>query len=289
MVDPAARALAGAVDIHVHALPDNVERPIDIFEAATLAKAHGMRGLVLKSHYSPTAGYAYLVRKAVPGLEVFGGIDLNLPSGGMNPHAVEHMTLITGGYGRMVWMSTFDAENAVKKSRDPNRPFVSVSKNGELLPATKDVIRVIARHQLVLASGHTSAEEGLMMFREGKRQGVQHMVMTHAANAPISASIAQMKAATREGAFIEYCGGTLLRDDAAARIDQWAKDFREIGPQFVILSSDLGQAGNPLPTDGLAAFLLALKVRGYTDAELDLMAKENPAKLLGLSPRATPR
>src|SRR5947207_9616337 len=41
IVDPVARALAGAIDIHVHSLPDNVARSVDIFEAATLAKAHG--------------------------------------------------------------------------------------------------------------------------------------------------------------------------------------------------------------------------------------------------------
>jgi hypothetical protein len=287
VVDPVARALAGAIDIHVHSLPDNVPRSVDVFEAATLAKAHGMRGLVLKNHYDQTAGYVYEVRKLVPGIEVFGGIDLNLPQGGMNPHAVEHMTQITGEWGRFVWMSTFDAENAVKTAKE-NRPFVSVSKDGALLSATKDVISVVAKHNLVLASGHTSAEEGLMIFREGKRQGVQHMVMTHAENSPISATIAQMKAAIAEGAFIEFCGSTLLPASAAERMDKWARDIRELGPEHVILSTDLGQANNPLPPDGFAAFMLALKARGYTDQELDMMAKENPAKVLGLPSASKP-
>ncbi len=44
-----------------------------------------MRGLVLKNHYQPTASLAYVVRKEVPGIEVFGGVDLNLSVGGMNP------------------------------------------------------------------------------------------------------------------------------------------------------------------------------------------------------------
>jgi hypothetical protein len=212
---------------------------------------------------------------------VFGGIDLNLPVGGMNPHAVDHMTELSGGWGKMVWMSTFDAENQVKYSKE-NRPFVSVSKNGELLPATKDVISVIARHGLVLASGHVAAEEGLMLFREGHRQGVQHMVMTHAVNAPILATVAQMQAATREGAFIEFCGGSLVPANSGERIDRFADAIRKVGPEFVILSTDLGQAGNPLPPDGLAAFMLALKARGFTDQEVDRMAKQNPATLLGL-------
>ncbi len=120
-----ARALAGAIDIHVHSLPDSTERSVDGLEAAVMARAHGMRGLVLKNHYDPTAGLAYMVRKQVPGVEVFGGVDLNLTVGGMNPSAVEHMTQVSGGYGRLVWMSTFDAENQVRYSKE-NRPFVSV-------------------------------------------------------------------------------------------------------------------------------------------------------------------
>ena len=84
-----------------------------------------MRGLVLKNHHDPTAGLAYLARKQVPGLEVFGGVDLNLTVGGMNAAAVEHMTQVSGGWGRFVWMSTFDAENQVRYSKE-NRPFVAV-------------------------------------------------------------------------------------------------------------------------------------------------------------------
>src|SRR5436189_2772192 len=147
--DDAARALAGAIDIHVHTTPDDRERSVDGLEAAIMARTHGMRAIVLKNHYDPTAGLAYMVRKQVAGVEVFGGVDLNLPVGGMNVAAVEHMTQVSGGFGRMVWMSTFDAENQVRYSKE-NRPFVSVSRNGELLPATRDVVAVIAKHGLVL-------------------------------------------------------------------------------------------------------------------------------------------
>lgn len=246
-----------------------------------MARAHGMRAIVLKNHYDPTAGLAYMVRAQVAGLDVFGGIDLNLPVGGMNPAAVEHMTQVSGRYGRVVWMSTFDAENQVRYSKE-NRPFVSVSRNGELLQATKDVVAVIAKHGLVLATGHVSADEGLMLLREGKRQGVQHMVVTHAVNEPILMTVAQMREAASQGAYIEFVGGSMRPADAAARVDRFADAIRIVGPQFCILSSDLGQKGNPLPADGFAAFIAALQARGFTDAELARMSKENPAALLGL-------
>jgi hypothetical protein len=277
----ARRILAGTIDIHVHSDPDNVPRSVDGLEAATLARTNGMRGIVLKNHYDPTAGLAYLARKAAPGLEVFGGIDLNLPVGGMNPAAVEHMTQVAGGWGRVVWMSTFDAENQVRHSQ-ANRPFVSVAKDGQLLPATKAVIAVIARHRLVLATGHVSAQESLMLLREGREQGVEHMVVTHAINEPVLMNVSQMQEAAKAGAFLEFVGGSLASPDARGRIDRIAAAIRQVGVPFCILSSDLGQKANALPPDGFAAFLLALRDRGFTEQELDRMSKQNPARLLRL-------
>jgi len=273
--------LAGTIDIHVHSDPDNRPRSIDAIDVAKLARARGMRAIVLKNHYDPTAALAYIVRKEVPGIEVFGGIDLNLTVGGMNPIAVEHMTEVSGGWGRFVWMSTFDAENQVRYSKE-NRPFVSVSRNGALLPEVKQVIAVIAKHGLVLATGHVSPEEGLMMLREGRSQGVQRMVVTHAMNDPVLMNVSQMQDAAKLGAFIEFVGGSLASADAQARMDRFADAIRKIGPEFCILSSDLGQKGNALPPDGFAAFLAALRSKGFTQPEVDRMSKRNPAQLLGL-------
>ena len=279
--DGSGAVLRGTIDIHVHSDPDNVPRSLDGLEAATLALAKGMRGIVLKNHYDPTAGLAFLARKTAPGLEVFGGIDLNLTVGGMNPAAVEHMAQIAGGWGRFVWMSTFDAENQVRYSKE-NRPFVSVARAGALLPETKAVISVIAKHRLVLATGHVSAAEALLLLQEGRRQGAAHMVVTHAMNPPISMDVRQMQEAARLGAFIEFVGGSLAAAGAAARIDGFADAIRTVGPEFCIVSSDLGQRGNPLPPDGFAAFIESLRAKGFTERELALMSKENPARLLGL-------
>ena len=277
----AARALAGAIDIHIHNLPDDRPRSIDAIDVAKLARMRGMRAIVLKNHYESTAGIAYLVRKVVPDIEVFGGIDLNLTVGGINPTAVEHMTRVTGGWGRIVWMPTFDAEHQVRYSKQ-DRPFVSVSRDGELLPAVKQVIALIAKHELVLATGHSAPAEGLMLLREGRRQGVQHMVVTHGMNAPVLMDVPQMQEAAKLGAFIEFVGGSLAAADAQARIDRFAEAIRRIGPEFCVLSSDLGQMGNALPPDGFGAFLVALRAKGFTEQELDRMSKQNPARLLGL-------
>ena len=81
--------LNGAIDIHAHSDPDSVPRSIDAIDLARLAQQRGMRGLVLKNHYESTASLAYVVRKVVPGIEIFGGIDLNRSVGGVNPAAIE--------------------------------------------------------------------------------------------------------------------------------------------------------------------------------------------------------
>jgi predicted metal-dependent phosphotriesterase family hydrolase len=157
-----------------------------------------------------------------------------------------------------------------------------VSQNGALLPETKAVIAVIAKHGLALASGHVSAQEALLMFEEGKRAGVRAMVATHGMGTPTSLTVDQARQATKLGAFIEFTSGTLANQSAQARIDRTAADIRSVGVEWAIISSDLGQAGNALPADGFATFMEALRKKGFTDAEIDRMAKENPARLLGL-------
>ena len=273
--------LAGVIDIHVHCAPDSTPRSIDAIDLARLAKQRGMRGLVLKNHYQPTASLAYIVRKEVPGIEIFGGVDLNLSVGGMNPFAVEHMAATTGGYGRFVWMSTFDSEAQVRFSKQ-DRPFVRVAQNGQLLPETRQVIAVIAKHNLVMATGHTSAEEALLLIHEARAQGVKHMVVTHAMLAPIQMSEAQMKDAANMGAYIEFVYNGLLGSYKEFTFKDYARAIRSVGAEHCILSSDMGQPGNPLHPDGLVALFDGLKKEGITQVEIDRMAKENPARLLGL-------
>ena len=277
--------LAGVIDIHVHSDPDSLPRSIDAIDLAKLAKQRGMRGLVLKNHYESTAALAYVVRKEVPGIEIFGGIDLNRSVGGINPAAIERMVLMKGGWGKVVWMPTFDNENQVKASKE-NRPFVSVSKNGRLLPEVMEVIQLVAKHQLTLETGHSSAADGLLIVHAARQAGVQHVVVTHAMSDPISMTIPQMQQAAREGAYIEFVYGATIPPNngtpARLKMSDYAKAIRAVGPQSCILSSDLGQPGRPLHPDGLAQFFQALRKEGISQADIDLMSKTNPARALGL-------
>ena len=277
----ADRDLKGAVDLHIYTEPDSIARSIDALEAAKMARDRGMRAIALKHHYIETAGLAFLARKQYPGIDVFGGVAMNLTVGGLNPRAVEYMTQITGGFGKFVFMPTNDSEAQVKYGKQP-RPFVKVSENGELVAEAKAVIAAIAKHDLILGSGNISAEETLLVFREGSRQGIRKMIATHGMAAPTFLSIEQAKEAARLGAFIEIVGGNLAGKDAQTKIDRFAEQIRGIGPASVIMASDLGQKANALPPEGFAVFIDAMRKKGFTDQELDLMTRKNPALLLGL-------
>jgi hypothetical protein len=125
-----------------------------------------------------------------------------------------------------------------------------------------------------------------MLLREGRHQGVRGMVVTHAMNAPVLMDVPQMQEAAALGGFLEFVGGSLASADAAARLARFGEAIRRIGPEFCILSSDLGQQGNALPPAGFGAFLDALRAQGFSEEDVDRMSRRNPARLLGL-PEAT--
>ena len=276
-----AQTLAGVIDAHIHSDPDSMARSIDALSLARLARERGLRAIVVKNHFESTAGLAWLARQQAPGLEVFGGIALNRAVGGINLAAVEQMVRVKGGCGRIVWMPTFDAENQVRQSKE-SRPFVPISRDDRLLPEVLQMLDLIARHKLVLGTGHSSAAENLLLVREARARGIDRIVLTHASLPPVSMTLAQMKTAAAQGAVVEFCYNSLIGPKPAATVQDFARAIRTLGPEHCLLTSDLGQAANPLPPDGLQTYLQALRKAGFTQAEIDRMVKTNPAKLLGL-------
>jgi hypothetical protein len=276
-----ARLLKGAVDLHFHMdpwTPGARTGQAGIAEVR-IARERGLRALVIKDHNEPTAQLAYHLRQDIPGIELYGGFVLNRPNGGVNPAGVEFMaTQIRGEPGRIVWMPAGDTEKEVRASKNPNGPFVAVSRNGELLPEVKEIIAIVAKHGLVVASGHIVPEDALMVFREAKRQGVQHMIATHAFDLAGKMTIAQMQEAAKLGAFIEFDFRNTLEGGRMEAI-------RQVGPQFCFLSEFWTKAGPPREyggLEGIGAFAEVMRAHGFTDRELDLLFKENPAKALGL-------
>jgi hypothetical protein len=271
--------LEGMIDVHMHSAPDSMARSIDALETARNAKTAGMRAIVLKNHYTQTAGMAYLVSQVVPGLEIYGGIALNRALGGLNTAAIEHMVRTTGNLGRIVWMPTFDSEH-YHLTGTPNPAFVAISANGQLLPETLAVLQSISVNNLALATGHSSPEESLMLIQAARAAGIDRIIVTHPVLPQVGMTLEQEQKAAELGAFLEYCIGFALNSDTVFM--QFVEQIRQLGPEHVILSTDLGQPGNPSHAEGLRMFVERAKAAGITQAQLDIMLKTNPATLLGL-------
>ena len=278
-------SLTGAIDFHVHQAPDSVKRALDADDLARLAKARGMRGLVMKNHWEPTASLAFLVRKMVPGIEIFGGVTQDLAVGGINLEAVKHMVATTGGYGRVVWLPTFDNDTAAR--RDKNLPRVPVAEGGKLLPSVIALIDWIGQHpQLVLETGHVSPEEGLMVIAQARGAGVKHIVVTHALD--MGWTVPQMQQAAAQGAYLEFVYHSTLGPQQAQKLKTYAEAMRAVGPAHCIMATDLGDippgTNYPLEPQGFLDFMRAMQKEGIAVADIDTMSKTNPALALGLTP-----
>jgi hypothetical protein len=277
--------LIGAIDLHAHYGPDSYPRQWDAFEIAELAKERGLRAIVLKNHFTETAGLAYLVRKyGAQGIEVFGAVTLDTPTGGVNPQAVRYMVDVTGGWGRIVWLPTHDSEHEVTYNKD-QRPSVKVSRDGVLLPEVLEVIDLIAQHELTLATGHVTPEETLMILGEARKRGVTRLIVTHPLLDPqfTFMSVQQLRAAADLGAAIEITAGSLFREGPSR--ERVLEAVRALGPASFFVASDSGLVGTPNHTDALVMAARVLRQNGFDDRALEVMFKGNPARLLGLPAR----
>ena len=292
---PSARALAvvsTAYDTHVHIAPDVMDRRIDDLDLAARFAEVGLAGFVLKSHYVPTAERAAVVRKAVPGVDVLGALTLNGSVGGMNPAAVE----IAGRQGaRIVWMPTVDSRNQRSSTASDlpgSKPAMwgalqadlhaqgivpdvveVVGADGAVIERVRQVLRVLARHDLVLATGHLSGPEILAVVLAAREEGVRRIVVTHPEFTSQRLTVAQQNELADAGALMERCFTTPYTGKVAW--DDLFANIRAVGPARSILSSDLGQPFNPPVEDGLALFADRLLAAGFTEDEVHTMAVTN--------------
>jgi hypothetical protein len=290
---PRVSPVVGVIDMHVHSHPDVFGRSMDDVDVATLARSRGMRGILLKNHISETASRAALVMRVVPGIEVFGGIVLNKAVGGINPDAVEWMHRVYGGRGRVVWLPTFESDKHVKTFSKPDAVGLMVAPNGQVTPEMEAILKIIARENLLLATGHVHPEEIVAVVRRGRELGVKNIIVTHGLTNVPGLTMAQAKEIAALGAVIEVCYLQFQAGPNAplAFLTHWtqigakhvAQAVKEFGARSLVISSDLGQSANITHPDGLEAAIAAMKREGISDADIDTMMRKNPARLLGLN------
>ena len=288
--------LEGAYDVQVHVGPDVIARRIDDIDCAKEFLAHGMKGFVLKSHYIQTGERAQVVTKAVPGSRVFGAVTLNHSVGGLNPVAVE----LAGRSGcKIVWMPTVDAENETAGRLDGGThklpfwakiqrelaaegisppPLSVIDASGNLVEPARRCLERIAKHNMILATGHLGRREIFALVRAAKDMGLKKVLVTHAEFPSQSLTADEQKALADLGALIEHCFTTTHTGKAS-----WESAFANIraaGVSRALLSTDLGQTINPPVAEGFAMFVQRLLDAGFSTADVRTMAVTNPTRFI---------
>jgi hypothetical protein len=296
MTDESWEAIQGAYDLQVHVAPDVIPRRTDDVELAEDFLARGLRGFVLKSHYLPTAERAKVVARAVPGIESYGAIALNHSVGGLNPVAVE----IAGRSGnKIVWMPTVDAANETAGRPDGGSdklpfwakiqreiaaagitrpPMTVLDTDGKISSDVKHCLELIAKHNMILATGHLGRHEIFPLVNKARVLGVEKIIITHAEFPSQNLSGSEQQELANMGAIIEHCFTTYHTNKAP-----WEAVFanvRQAGVDHCLLSTDLGQATNPPVAEGFAMFAQKFLDAGFTSKEINKMAAVIPANLL---------
>jgi hypothetical protein len=294
--DAAWKALEGAYDLQVHVGPDVIARRIDDIDCAKEFLARGMKGFVLKSHYMQTGERAQVVTKAVPGSRIFGALTLNHSVGGLNPVAVE----LAGRTGcKIVWMPTVDAANETAGRLDGGNeklpfwakiqrelaaegisppPLTVVDETGNVVDAARRCLERIAKHNMIMATGHLGRREISALVRTSKEMGLEKVLVTHAEFPSQNLTGDEQKALVDMGAFIEHCFTTYYTNKAP-----WEAVFaniRKSGVSRTVLSTDLGQTINPPVAEGFAMFAQRLLDAGFTSDDVRTMAVTNPTRLV---------
>ncbi|MQA08016.1 MAG: cytosolic protein [Pseudonocardiaceae bacterium] len=297
----ARELVRGAYDVHIHVAPDVMKRRVDDVTLAERFAEVGMAGFVLKSHYTSTAERAEVVRRASKGASAIGAITLNGAVGGINPIAVE---IAARGGAKVVWLPTVDSTNQREcQAREPEGvkppmwaqlqddlreagmaadPVEVLNGNGAVLEETKQVLRLIAKHDMVLATGHLHSDESMAVIDAGLAEGVRRIVVTHPEFTSQRIGVRRQQEMAGKGALLERCFTTPYT--GKVEWDVWLGNIREAGPENSVLSSDLGQPFNPPVEDGLALIADRLLDSGFTDDEIRVMAVHNTRWLVGAEP-----
>ena len=268
----------GMTDLHTHAAPSLLPRHGD--DAATVAaeQAVGFSTIVLKAHEGST-----VERATAAGDGVYGGIVLNSPVGGANPDAVEVAARLGG---RVVWMPTVSARTHKAGASSPElsvhrgfelRAVDVVAQDGTLLPHWYDVLDVVAAHDLLLASGHLSADETVVLFREAKRRGVQRLMVNHPKmaflhwNDEASAALQELDAHLELGILPDLLGDA---DHASLTLTH------SYPTSLLVFGGDLGPAHHEPPATAVAPWLHDLETHVGTDTAVAITTTQTRSLLL---------
>lgn len=279
----------GAYDLHVHSSPDLFPRIAD--DAAMVADAAraGFAGVVMKNHFEGTASRAQIAGRAVSGLRVYGGLVLNRYVGGVNPHAVD-VALRLGA--RVIWMPTLDAAchrrafgfgggfAAQSSGLETAAAGLDLLRDGHLIDEAREVMALAKERGAALATGHVGFDEIAALVAEADAQGFRKLILTHPYDRAPGLTLDQVSVLARPHVRIEFVFCSITprwRFTDAAAI---AHCMKSLGPDRFVVSSDGGQAHNPMPAEGYRQFVAALHAEGIAADDFRVMCRDNGDFLL---------
>jgi hypothetical protein len=279
--------------MHAHTHPALFKRPLDDTDLAEIARDYGMRGFVLKDHDSMTVGRAYYVKKIVPEIEPFGAIVLNRSVGGIDPHVVQSAI----HYGaKVIWMPSNHSQWHKEffgiadypqlgrpKKQLPGDGVTVLGPDGQLTPEALQVVDLVAEADVCLATGHLRLDEVRLLQDAAVKAGVRKFLYTHANWALGRQDLDTQREIIAKGAYIEYVAisgvSPTFYEQSPVELAEW---INAIGPERLILTSDLGQFSGPAHPEGLRMMIASLLDYGVPRESLERMLQANPATLLGL-------
>jgi len=285
-------------DPYVHAAPDFAPRRITDLELARRCAELGLAGFGLTSHYTATAERAAVVNEAAGRRVATGSIVLNHAVGGLNATAVE----VAARQGaRFVWLPTVSAcgEFAKVEAADPNgnvpvwvrferelreagappRPVPVLGDRGAPLPELTAVLEIVARHRLVLMTGHLSRAEIFAVVDAAVTARVETIVVTNPEFPSHKLDPADQRELAGKGALLQRALTTPYTGKCSW--DDVFEATRAVGASHTVWGSDLGQVFNPPVEDGLAIMADHFLAAGFSDEEVRTMAVENTRRLAG--------
>jgi len=278
--------IQGIIDLHYHSGPDVKKRKLNDLELMEQGVAIGARGVVIKTHFSPTAGRAALVNQIrnekypKSDFELFGGIALNRSAGGLNPYALE--TELKMG-ARVVWLPTVDSENEFRKAGKSGG--IRLVENGKAVPELMPILELIRDYDVCLQTGHASGDECFPIVEAARHAGVQKIVITHPEYHIVGMTPAQQEQIVRDyGVYLEREFAQPVGDRFVSNLASNVEAIRAIGAEHIILASDSGQVNAPLWRDAVRQSIDYYRSVGIRESDLRKMMISNPGKVLGLEP-----
>jgi len=215
-------------------------------------------------------------------VQVVGSVVLGPNTGGVNPNYAA--TCVDSG-ARVVWMPTVTAHWVAWFKQIPVEEAKAegtyVLEGDQLLPEVEEVLDLVKERDVAISFGHLSKEEHFALAEACQTRGITRAFVDHPLAPAANFSVQELQRLAGKGVTINftfwelshYCGVTAQEMVAA---------IRQIGPQWVTLSSDSGNEMYAGSLEAMRLHAVMVDLYGFSPEEQRMMLSANQLRILGL-------